>query len=97
MKNRYEYKKNMLLCLIIALFIPLVVVIINSVEYKKYTNNFNIELAKILVNVKEQYPDIDDEVIIDAILDVDYNEEYLKKYSIDLNNKSLIIEKSIYQ
>lgn len=92
MKNRYEYKKNMLLCLIIALFIPLVVVIINSIEYKKYTKNFNIELAKILVNVKENYPDIDDEEVIDAILDDNYNEDYLKKYSIDLNNKSLIKE-----
>ena len=55
MKNRYEYKKNMLLCLIIGLFIPLVVVIINSIEYKKYTKNFNIELAKILVNVNKKY------------------------------------------
>ena len=97
MKNRYEYKKNMLLCLIIGLFIPLVVVILNSIEYKKYTQNFNIELAKILVNVKEKYPDIDDEEIIDAILDENYNEEYLKKYSIDLNNKSLIKEnKTVY-
>ena len=92
MKNRYEYKKNMLLCLIIGLIIPLVVVIINSIEYKKYTKNFNIELAKILVNVKEKYPDIDDEEIINEILDDNYNDDYLKKYSIDLNNKSLIKE-----
>lgn len=90
MKNRYEYKKNMLLCLIIGIFIPLILVIINTCEYKKYTKNFNIELAKMLVNVKEKYPDIDDEEIINEILDDNYNDDYLKKYSIDLNNKSLI-------
>lgn len=97
MKNRYDYKKNVLICLIIGLFIPLVGVIINSIEYKKYTKNFNIELAKILVNVKEKYPDIDDEEIINEILDDNYNDDYLKKYSIDLNNKSLIKEnKQVY-
>lgn len=97
MKNRYKYKKNMLLCLIIGLFIPFIVFIINSIEYKKYTKNFNIEISKILVNVKENYPDIDDEEIINEILDDNYNEDYLKKYSIDLNNKSLIKEnKKVY-
>ena len=97
MKNRYEYKKNVLLCLVISLFIPFIVFIINSIEYKKYTKNFNIELAKILVNVKENYPDIDDEEIINEILDDNYNDDYLKKYSIDLNNKSLIKEnKKVY-
>ncbi len=85
--KRFYFFTTITLILTIVLFI-----IINHTYYKKIEKNNNYILSTIIYNIKEQYPDLDDETII-HILNTDKVEEYkgLEKYGVLLeeNNISL--------
>ena len=88
--NKKELKRfNFLitLALILALILSL---IINYSYYKKIERNNNLILSTIISNIKEQYPDLDDETII-HILNTDKIKEYegFQKYGIILNENNI--------
>ena len=92
MKNNLKLKKYYFLALLISLLLSLTLVFLISLETQKITQNYNLALASIINKVKEKYPNISDNELINILNSSNYNEEFSKKYSIDINKESIILQ-----
>ena len=92
MKNNLKLKKYFLVSLLVSLILSLVLGLIISLENKKLTKNYNLALNAMINEIKEKYPLVDDSSIIDIIDSSNYDEEFIKKYSIDINNEAIILK-----
>lgn len=92
MKN----KKIVSVYLLISIILISIFVIINIHQYHTYTYNYNLKLDQIITTLKNNYPDITDEEILN-ILNSDNTSSYMKQYGYDLNiNNYLKINKDKY-
>ena len=98
--NKKEIKHFLLVTRIILLISIIFICIYSYSSYKKLEKNNNLLISSILYNVKQQYPDLNDEEIV-HILNTDELNEYpeLKKYgikieenNISLSNKKLMLK-----
>lgn len=92
MKNNLKLKKYFLVSLLVSLILSLVLGLIISLENKKLTKNYNLALNAMINEIKGKYPLVDDSSIINIINSSNYDEEFIKKYSIDINNEAIILK-----
>ena len=92
MKNKIELKKFIYRVLYISICILFLFLVINIYEYQKYTENFNKKINSIVETLQNKYPNLTEKEIIN-ILNSDDNKESdtLKKYGMNLHNKSIVI------
>lgn len=81
-------KNKLLKLLILSLILVLGLVMIHK-ELKNYDRNVNIVLAGIIEEVKENYPEIEEEKIIKLLNSKNLSDKVIKDYGIDLNLESL--------
>lgn len=63
------------------------------VEYKIYTVNYNKKIYSVLTVLKEKYPDITEEEMIQILNSKSiYKNNFLEKYGIELEKDSIVIE-----
>ena len=88
--NKKEHKRFYLIITITLILTIILSLLINYSYYKKVEKNNNLILSTIIYNIKEQYPDLDDETII-HVLNTDKTKEYegLKEYGILLNEHNI--------
>lgn len=80
----------------ISILTLLLLIILSFRVYYKVNGNYNDKIVKILNNVKDKYPNISDNELIDIIKN-DNNDKLMNKYSYDLDELVLIKEnKDIY-
>ena len=93
MSNKTKLKKYLIISLIVALCILILFSVLNFVEYRVYTKNFNQKLNAVVAAVKEKYPDVSENELI-GILNSEKNGDtsLLDKYGIDIENDSVVIE-----
>lgn len=93
MKNKIGYGKTLTISIIIAIIFILTNVIINCVAYRTYTKNFNAKIDLIIGETIKENPDTDKDTLI-KILNNENNksDDVLKKYGINLNEDSAILE-----
>lgn len=69
-------------------------------QYRAYTKNYNITVAKLCALIHEKYPDVSDgsiaAILNDSSFDSDYTnlksaETLLKKYGIDMEKDSAVL------
>jgi len=96
--NKKELKRFYFFTTITLILAIILSILINYSYYKKIEKNNNYILSTIISNIKEQYPDLDDETII-HILNTDKIKEYkgfekygilLEEHNISLSNKQLM-------
>lgn len=92
MKNKIKLKK--FLCTITLFSICLIVLFlaINIYEQHIFTKNYNRKIVQIISQVKEDYPDLDENKLMRIIDSDKVDLSLLKKYSININEDSLILE-----
>ena len=93
MSNKIEFKKSIIISLIITIIFSIFMAIINIYEYKEYTKNFNKNIASIIDIIQSKYPEISTDEII-GILNSEKipQNNSLKKYGIDLEKNTVILE-----
>lgn len=70
--------------------------VINSYQYHVYTKNFNKKLNSIIKVVKEKYPSVTEEELIDIINhDSNNSDELLEMYGIFIEKESIISENTL--
>lgn len=75
------------------LFFLLLIFVLLYGQYKSYTKNFNERVSQILGVIKEKYPHADEMEMIDILNGESEGErELLRKYGIDLEKDSLILD-----
>ena len=93
MKNKVILKKYLFLSFIVCFIIILLFTIILLKQYKNYTTSYNKKIEQIVSYVKEKYPDIKDEDIVDILDSKSSNETTLfKKYGLDIEESSVLLE-----
>ncbi len=93
MKNKVILKKYLFLSFIVCFIIILLFTVILLKQYKNYTTSYNKKIEQIVSYVKEKYPDIKDEEIIDILDSKSSNETTLfKKYGLDIEESSVLLE-----
>lgn len=85
MKNRNKLKKLLTILIFLSLIFISLLTIINVRLYNEYSYNYNVKINRIISNVHDKY-DID---MNDIINDINDN-NYLKGYGIDIDNKSIL-------
>jgi signal transduction histidine kinase len=92
MKNKVKLKRFLFLNLVVLFCFLFVFLIINIYEYKIYNHNFNQKLSTIISCLEEKYPNLTENEIMDILNSSSSNSNVLEKYSIDLNDGSIILE-----
>ena len=92
MANKIKLKKYLICTFITSIIFTFIFLIINIYEYKTYTKNFNNKLSAITLKLKENYPDISENEILEILNSKDTGTSIFEKYSIDQNNDSIVLE-----
>lgn len=92
MKNKIKLKKFLIKTIWLSLCLIVLFLAINIHEQYIYNKNYNRKIAQIISQVKEEYPGINDNKLMDIINNTCTNVSLFKKYSIDLEKDSLILE-----
>ena len=85
MKNNTA-KKYLILCIIITVVFTITIGIVTNVQMKNYTNKLNNKIAEIIGEVKTQYPEIQEENIIDSNICTVCNSNLMHSYRKDGKN-----------
>ena len=92
MKNKVELKKMLRCSLIIAFIIVSMFAVISIYQYKKYTQNFNETIDKIVTKIVQEYPNIE-KIQIMEILNNNYeSSNILREYGINLEKDTIVLE-----
>ncbi len=99
MANKVKLKKYLICTFIISISLLIIFLVINIYEYATYTKNFNNKLSAIILKLKEHYPNISESEILEILNSKNTDKAILKKYSIDINKDSIVLEnnKSYYK
>lgn len=93
MSNKIKFKKSIIISLIITIIFSVFVAISNIYEYKEYTQNFNKKMASIIELIQSKYPEISTDEIVEIVNSKEIRQNnLLKKYGIDLEKKTIILE-----
>lgn len=93
MSNKIKFKKSIIISLIITIIFSAFVAISNIYEYKEYTQNFNKKMASIIELIQSKYPEISTDEIVETVNSKEIRQNnLLKKYGIDLEKKTIILE-----
>ena len=91
MKNKINFKKYLIETFIISIILSTIFVFLNIYEYNVYKQNFNNKVALIISKVKEKYPDIDNNDIVEILNNKEKTNDLFKEYGI-LESDSYILE-----
>lgn len=91
MKNKINFKKYLIVTFIISIILGIVFVFLNMYEYNVYKQNFNNKVALIISKVKDKYPLIDDNDIVEILNNKEKTNDLFKEYGI-LESDSYILE-----
>ena len=93
MKNKIRLKKYYLFMLLLAICLPILFLIININENKTINTIYNNKISSIVYIIKEKYPDITDDEIIELLKsDKTIDNKFFYKYGIDVENYSSVKE-----
>lgn len=93
MSNKIKFKKSIIISLIITIIFSISMAISHIYEYKEYTQNFNKKMASIIELIQSKYPEISTDEIVEIVNSKEIPQNnLLKKYGIDLEKKTIILE-----
>ena len=96
MKNKIELKKTLIISFIFIVVFDIIFFSLNLFQYKKFNENYNDKISRVLYSVNEKYPEVDKNELIEILNSKDSENISLKEYGIDLSEDSLILENDNY-
>lgn len=94
MKNKIKLRKFLNKTILFSICLVVLFLAINIYEQHIYNKNYNRKIAQIISQIKEEYPEIEDNKLINIVNSTCTNVSLFKKYSIDLEKDSLVLENS---
>lgn len=91
MKNKVKLKRLLLLIGVFITLISIMFYFIHKLEYENYKKSYNNKLSNIISVVKDNYPFLNDNDIMNIINSTSDTFDF-NKYSIDLDRDSIILE-----
>ncbi len=87
MKNNQYFKNYFIITILVFFIFSFIFLIIKTVEYNSYKENFNNKINDIILLIQNDYPDFDEKDIIEII---ENDDNVLQKYGYDLKEDSLV-------
>ena len=87
MKNNQYFKNYFIITILVFFIFSFIFLIIKTVEYNSYKENFNNKINDIILLIQQDYPDFDEKDIIEII---ENDDNVLQKYGYDLKEDSLV-------
>ena len=91
MKNKINFKKYLIETFIISIILSIIFAFLNIYEYNVYKQHFNNKIALIISKVKEKYPLVDNNDIVEILNNKEKTNNLFKEYGI-LESDSYILE-----
>lgn len=93
MKNRVDFKRCLLVILLVTFVLAGAVLLKEKSEYDRVRKLYDKNIATILNTVLEKYPSIDEKDLLRTLLEgPDESDDILKKYGIDIEREASILE-----
>lgn len=92
MKNKIQLKKYLKKAILLIFIFMILFYFISAYEYKVYTRNFNEKIYTLVSTIKNKYKDISEQEILTILNSDKKGENIFKKYGIDIENDSIILE-----
>ncbi len=92
MANKIRLKKHLIFTFMCVICLLSLFLIINIYEYNVYTKNFNNKIVVMVNKIKEEYPDISDNEIMQIFNSEGSDTKLFDKYGIDVDTDSIILE-----
>ncbi len=92
MKNNIYLKRSLKLILLFTIFTSCISILLNLKELKIINQNYNKQLAGIILKITEKYPNISESEIITILNSEPKVSSNFAKYGIDLENEALVNE-----
>lgn len=94
MKNKVELKKHLLSMGLLVSVMLVLMIALHFQEFYRYTRAYNIKLSAMTMVIRERYPNITEQEIMELFHAKEETEEWsvLEGYGIDLEKDSVIIE-----
>ena len=92
MKNKIKLKKFLRIIILFSICLIVLFLAINIYQQHIFTKNYNRKILQIISQVKEEYPDLDENKLMRIIDSDKVDSSLLKKYSINIDEDSLILE-----
>ncbi|MBR6133588.1 MAG: HAMP domain-containing histidine kinase [Bacilli bacterium] len=89
-------KKKVISLLISIIFIILIFIGLNKLEYNFYRKEFNKKINNIVNEVVDKYPDVNKEDVINILNSDDDNEDILNEYGIYLEKDNILKKNEYY-
>lgn len=95
MKNKLELKKYLLISIITIFIFMSISLILNIASYKTFNKNVNKTINQIIVNIKNNYPEVDINEIIQILNSSNSDEiKVLEQYGINIDKDVAVLENS---
>lgn len=92
MKNKINQKTLNLKSAIVFITMILLLVVANIYEYRAYIQNYNNKILFMVNNIKEKYPEISDDEIINLLKNENQKEDIFRQYGFNIEKESFIQE-----
>lgn len=92
MKNKIKLKKFLFVITLFSICLIVLFLAINIYQQHIFTKNYNRKIVQIISQVKDEYPDFDEDKLMNIINSDKVDLSLLKKYSINIDEDSLILE-----
>lgn len=90
--KRFDVKKVFLQCIVCFILFLILNTLSVYCFYKKYVEQYNQYIAYLIVEIKDKYPNVDEEEFIKKLNQekIQVKKDYLLKYGIDIENDALL-------
>ena len=90
MKNKERFKRYILSFIGVIISFFIVFIIISRLEYQGYRKNFNYKVNAMIEVIRNKYPDVSTEEVMELLKSNSSGMNYLKEYGYDIENDSYI-------
>lgn len=90
MKNKERFKRYILSFIGVIISFLIVFIIISRREYQGYRKNFNYKVNAMIEVIRNKYPDVSPEEVMELLNSNSSGLNYLKEYGYDIENDSYI-------
>lgn len=90
MKNKERFKRYILSFIGVIISFLIVFIIISRLEYQGYRKNFNYKVNAMIEVIRNKYPDVSTEEVMELLNSNSSGMNYLKEYGYDIENDSYI-------
>lgn len=98
MKNKERFKRYILSSIGVIISFLIVFIIISRREYQGYRKNFNYKVNAMIEVIRNKYPDVSTEEVMELLNSNSSGMNYLKEYGYDIENDSyMALNDTIHQ